>query len=201
VRQADINQGHGMIRRLFTVASGLSLLLSVGVFALWVRSYWVGDGINKDSTIDVLEITSRGGELMYYRQTDPPLLPLFVAGPPAPWSYTSSHTLPRPDAGTETWFNRRGAAVEWREKVPAMVFSTTPMFETVTRIVLPHWLVVIPFAILPTMYAAGWLRRRARKRCRREPRCPSCDYDLRASSDRCPECGTAIASNRPAVPR
>src|SRR4051812_33080558 len=43
--------------RLFTVVSGLALLLCIGTCALWVRSYWHGD------RVDVLILPSA------YRQT------------------------------------------------------------------------------------------------------------------------------------
>jgi hypothetical protein len=51
-----------------------------------------------------------------------------------------------------------------------------------------------PFAIA----AATWpvvalLKRRRAKRRSRRGHCPSCDYDLSATRDRCPECGTSIS--------
>jgi primosomal protein N' len=53
---------------------------------------------------------------------------------------------------------------------------------------LPHWFLALPFAILPCRFLIRKLRihRRARS-----GRCLACGYDLRASKDRCPECGAA----------
>ena len=51
---------------------------------------------------------------------------------------------------------------------------------------LPLWLLAIVFGIWP------WMRWRARRRKRRRLAvglCPRCGYDLRATPDRCPECG------------
>lgn len=55
---------------------------------------------------------------------------------------------------------------------------------------VPIWLGIAPGAI-----ACGiTIARRRRRRCRRQQaagRCPACGYDLRATPERCPECGTA----------
>ena len=55
----------------------------------------------------------------------------------------------------------------------------------VSRIGLSYWLIVLLTLILPAS--------RIRFRKRIPPgHCPKCHYDLRATPDRCPECGTVV---------
>jgi hypothetical protein len=52
---------------------------------------------------------------------------------------------------------------------------------------VPLWLIAAASAVLP----ATWVRRRLIPARRANAGlCPSCGYDLRASPERCPECGT-----------
>jgi hypothetical protein len=53
---------------------------------------------------------------------------------------------------------------------------------------VPHWILAAALAILPTGKLTTAILRRRRKRA---GLCLVCGYDLRASPDRCPECGTA----------
>ncbi|HEY2584686.1 MAG TPA: hypothetical protein VGI81_02850 [Tepidisphaeraceae bacterium] len=60
-------------------------------------------------------------------------------------------------------------------------------------VTLPYSRAAVATAILPALWLAAWLRRRALLRRRRfENLCRTCGYDLRASRERCPECGTPI---------
>ena len=52
----------------------------------------------------------------------------------------------------------------------------------------PLWL-VIPTAILPSLWFLRWLRRFNRANRVAMDLCPDCGYDLRGTKDRCPECG------------
>jgi hypothetical protein len=60
-----------------------------------------------------------------------------------------------------------------------------------TRISIPHWIPTLVFSLLPVRAFVGYLRTR---RATRAGHCRRCGYDLRASPDRCPECGLASAS-------
>jgi hypothetical protein len=58
------------------------------------------------------------------------------------------------------------------------------------RLEIPYW---IPVAVFGAFPAGRWSMRRRRWHRARVGLCPQCGYDLRASPDRCPECGTPAA--------
>jgi hypothetical protein len=53
---------------------------------------------------------------------------------------------------------------------------------------LPHWLLLLFLSIAPLNWLLG---QRQRKR-KEMGLCLNCGYDLRATPDRCPECGTSV---------
>src|SRR5205823_4634558 len=59
-------------------------------------------------------------------------------------------------------------------------------------IYLPHWSLIAFFGLLPLFKSIGLLRRRAHG----PGLCAACGYDLRATPDRCPECGALPAALR-----
>ena len=58
----------------------------------------------------------------------------------------------------------------------------------------PYWFAVLVFAALPAWWLSAWHRRRRRAARRAAGQCVACGYDLRASPDRCPECGALAAA-------
>ncbi len=59
------------------------------------------------------------------------------------------------------------------------------------RAEVPHWAIVLPMLAWPIFRIRGRLRTR---RSRRLGLCGKCGYDLRATPDRCPECGDVPSS-------
>jgi hypothetical protein len=80
----------------------------------------------------------------------------------------------------------------WAGNPPVVLYKVNVLFRAVR---VPYWGLILLFGFLPGWRYWGW-RREARRI--REGLCESCGYDLRATPDRCPECGripTKIAAN------
>jgi hypothetical protein len=171
------------MRRLWRISRGaltiLSLLLALAFAGLWVRSYWRADvfgwraPVRSDAEFFGFNAVSAGGGtavwLGYYAPRD--------SGdwPPDGWDWNALASLPPSYAdGGKT--NRFGMTHE----------SFTDPAGRWRRIVFPTWLAALAFAPLPGIVLTRAIRRRRRVR---EGHCRKCGYDLRATPDRCPECG------------
>jgi hypothetical protein len=75
----------------------------------------------------------------------------------------------------------------WRDPVTRQFYLVSPA----PMLVIPYWVLAIITAALPIVRFGVWWRR-----WRRHPEgcCSACGYDLRATPQRCPECGTAAAT-------
>jgi hypothetical protein len=172
-----------VLRKLLILVSMVSAVMCVAVMVLWVRSYVVGDtGICTSAKtptafakipIAVLTVFSARGRLSIRSN---------VTHPGSLFDLTRSGH----------WGWRRGNASEFRTGEPWIGTGDWGWWLSV-----PHWFVVLFFAILPTVHALLAIRRRRRQR---EGLCRVCGYDLRATPDRCPECGAAPLVPSPGMP-
>jgi hypothetical protein len=186
-----------MKRRLLRFLALLSLAACGGLCGLWVRGCSVADEITlrrsdpvrRARTITV--VRSSSGRLMFFRY-DNVIREQYVYDffeRRSPWRLSRWSTGP-----PESTVPVRSAARRWRVLGVELVGEAVvrPDYSEDTRaVVLPCWLLVLATALLPGIEAARWVGRlRRRRRDRLRGRCARCGYDLRATPDRCPECGT-----------
>jgi hypothetical protein len=97
---------------------------------------------------------------------------------PTGWCWTDSRDIAPLDECGWGWFVERAH----RNGVGSARGS-----DTTWRIIIRLWLIVLCLSLLPALWLYGTLRYRSRIM---QGACPRCGYDLRATPDRCPECGT-----------
>jgi len=153
----------------------ISLILCAVSVALWARSYWTDDamvyGLNQYFYWDIG--SDRGRVAIgygWYWSGYESLGPLGL-------SYTCGVCRKFPSQ----WYWWRFGGFEYNEF--AWDTSSEMLF-------VPWWFIVCALGGAP----ARWLRRYWRERRKRTlPLCGVCDYDLRGSVGRCPECGSAFS--------
>ncbi len=170
-----------MKRRLFNILVAFSLLLFVVTVGLWLRSYWTTDHI----------LLPKPG--MYQRWSIQSYLGRLGC---------STLKMDRPIPDPSYWYTRnvddedqydliRGAGeFKWtgfgnyRQTIAG---GKTLYYEQFYYV--PYWFPVLLSAILPWI----WIVKIRNWRQHRRGMCRKCGYDLRASKDRCPECGASVS--------
>jgi hypothetical protein len=160
-------------------------MLCVAVCVLWVRSYHVADAWTWDRLGARVILASANGQLWWERIRWSTGAGVTLAGRPG-YGATPPNAVrledklpPSRELGGFRWTYE-----DWDPRTPGAI-----VFELLA---IPNWWIAVATAILPGLaLLARWRRRR-----RTLPGlCPHCGYDLRATPDRCPECGAIPAGH------
>lgn len=193
-----------MRRRVFNILSALSLLLFVGVVVLWVRSFWMYEFVDcyrldkSGQPVSHCFISPAHGRIRWSlngcenpssEQTERKFSWTFM-----PWKEVLQNTSINPAlvpklTDSSCW---RFDWQTWRGMTPAgkAAFGV--------EVWVPCWFLALLTMGLPLWWLKQALHRRRRRRSAALGLCQQCGYDLRASKERCPECGTPNPANREA---
>ncbi len=187
-----------MTGRAFRIASIVSFVLCLAVLGLWVRSYWRMDQYNRlrrtGQQIAYDDVCSACGDILIGRLwIDDEIVrgadirpgfsstPLMATTSLVGWVETLRAVAPANAppwsfrfAGFDAYVERGKRGTDW-------------------MIVIPLWFPAAVTAILPLLFLH---RLRKARRRRAQGLCRRCGYDLRASTERCPECGTPVPPRR-----
>jgi hypothetical protein len=176
-------------RRLFASICVLSLICCLATVGLWVRSYRANDSILYRDRREVagrffIAESARARMRVEYWTWEPrpnALLSLFDDSSSYGWHLSTSAVR-----GDVWWTSQEDTFLLRRGFV---AFHERPYGATSSRcgIAFPLWLPVLLLALAPAWWVVGPWRRQSKRR--KLGLCLNCGYDLRASPQRCPECG------------
>jgi len=173
-------------RSLFNLLAAASLGLCLCTSAVWLRSEAAAELLNYQNA------TLRNAEFVLSSRGDLALGIVWRSSPAtAPYGlrYRTEATLNLPAQLRQ--YPRHGfvGPIGWGTWVRPGSTQWVLLF--------PLWLIVSVLAILPIVWV---YRRTLGDRTNRTGICSTCGYDLRATPDRCPECGTAVTPTAQAPP-
>jgi hypothetical protein len=199
-----------MRRWAFHILAGLSLLLALAAAVMWVRSYSRVERVqytrldarqtprpHTQWAITYLESCVGGLQLRHMTAVSQGLQ-AFARAHQDPDGYHLGLRWLVDDDDRQMRYPTRG----WVTAHTHLIQCSIAGFEinkskwgpadnpnTSKSITVPHWFLVLVGMPLPVFTAMVAVRRRRRIR---NGMCVNCGYDLRASKERCPECGEAI---------
>lgn len=171
-----------MLRRRYSALCAASLLISLASFGLWIRSY---------RHVDKIEIIVHPAWAMFV--SDYGALHVFFIASALDdarlfrfWFNKDLQIRPGVDIGDENpEFSRAGIA--WGADQFTNNGERTIFTQRYIR--LNYLWPALLGLVLPTAWLRSFFKRR--RLVQMSPLCSVCGYDLRATPDRCPECGTA----------
>jgi predicted RNA-binding Zn-ribbon protein involved in translation (DUF1610 family) len=169
-------------RHFFNAIASVLFLICLFALVLWVRSYSRGEDIGINTTHHRYFIRTGGGEVGFeWSLYNTPVNESAFQWDLYPRRTKSPYMLRR-----DTFLLRRGFSFSQ---------STMPRVGVSNALMIPMWLLVLSF-LLPALIAlrlGRWMRQRDRASMKK---CVACGYDLRATPNRCPECGEVPAASR-----
>jgi hypothetical protein len=172
--------------RLFTILSALSLLLFIALGIGQIRSFNHWDHLDVRRLGCELGLTHGDGILGFRFAPDEPLPRDGVPAPRWRLQFGTMYTGRSMQDLTDPAPNDRGFYFNVHRTVGTPKGNWTHGDRMLLIVYVPYWLPMACSAVLPALWLV--LRRRAGRR-RTAGRCLACGYDLRATPERCPECG------------
>jgi hypothetical protein len=188
-----------MIRILLNAATAGSLLLLAATIFVWVRGYWVGDEIYRNrwwydgATAAQREsaywlfngrgLLGVGHRRQFARVAPSPQFDALNAAPEYSWKQARPPVAPGAEPIAPSVMERLGFLFPGDG---APIPPNSLSWHSYREWIAPAWSLAVVFALLPAARAALAIRRR---RASGLGLCPACGYDLRATPERCPECG------------
>src|SRR5262245_34730256 len=212
-----------MLRTLSNIGAIAAALGCMALAVLWARSFRVWDKLVVSWPAEGMGIASASGIIVINVQltdevTDLPR-PGWSSAPPNLWSVANSQTWiggdePLPISVFRLRF-RTNQQFECKTVVgdlpdlawlgpdtvlflPAAGMARPVVGDRFLRIKFPHWAPVAALATLCVARLYVLILRRVQRQWRiAHERCRTCGYDLRATPEMCPECGTAATLAQP----
>ena len=173
----------------YTLLSAASFMLCLATCVVWARSYSTSErfvnGYPKPRLVVV--VVAGGLSVGWYRMERPGIEYLIQREYDRDaLLHHESNSKDKPEYpiydSPRTFANRMGFGWD------AGSFDSFHTGEVVRRIaIVPLWGIVVATALPPALWLRSWRRRRRTRS--RGGLCPACGYDLRATPQRCPECG------------
>jgi hypothetical protein len=175
-----------MRRTLFNLVAALSAVLCIAASLLGVQSYRVGRLAYWSHPRKEIQAGTARGELWVYWAAEPPGAVRGQLG-------FRTEQFTAPVAARDWGYGPR--AIPYLFDVAGFAAGSGPYATVPGRsagvVIVPCWAVALLTLLPPLLWCH---RRRQAKRRSGANLCQACGYDLRATPDRCPECGAVPAA-------
>jgi hypothetical protein len=188
-------------RWLLNATTLLLLLLCIAAVVLWMRSYRTRDVCyhwGRNPRAGGFIIGSSKGSFFYARTTRLYIDLVVHAG----WGLESRPQIQFPNGAAQVLLIAEivsdpsyGLSDYWlgfSHSLKICYFQDWGRFGPFLRV--PFWFIALALSGLPSLRVALIFAARHRRRRARRGLCRACGYDLRATPDRCPDCGTTVSS-------
>jgi hypothetical protein len=176
-----------MRRKVFTLISAFSLLLCLALLVLWI--------VDRGTTTSREAHASVGWHSygIYVCDGNIYLGAFTNHGPTYRINLATDHRWSLAMYCMAVLYERNGPLAghpfsvgSWKDRPMDEVFAAARVTS------MPSWFAAAVLGILPTLWSRRFF---VQKRLRAKGRCPTCGYDLRATPERCPECGAIAAKS------